>query len=53
MRYLEFSYQRNSVLITMIEQSDAKKLKQLCRIRWVERMSSYNNFWELFQQAGA
>ena len=24
-----------------------KKLKQLCRTRWVERIASYQNFWNL------
>ena len=27
-----------------------KKLKQLCRTRWVERLHSYDNFWNLFEE---
>ena len=52
MRYFEFSSQRNSVLTSVIDKSDVKKkkLKQLCRTRWVERISSYENFWELFAE---
>ena len=52
MRYFEFSPQRSSVLTSVIDKSDVKnkKLKQLCRTRWVERISSYENFWELFAE---
>ena len=27
-----------------------KKLKQLCRTTWVDRIASYENFWELFEK---
>ena len=49
-RYFEFSPQRNSILTSIIDASDASKktLKQLCRTRWVERISSYESFWDLF-----
>ena len=52
MRYFEFSAKRSFVLTNVIDSSDAKKkkLQQLCRTRWVERIASYENFWELFVQ---
>ena len=49
---LSFHPRESSILGTVIDKSDAKKkkLKQLCRTRWVERISSYENFWDLFAE---
>ena len=40
------------VLTNVVERSEAKKkkLKQLCRTRWVERIASYENLWELLEK---
>ena len=50
--YFEYSAKRSFVLTNVIDRSEAKKkkMKQLCRIRWVERIASYKNFWELFEK---
>ena len=52
-RYFEFSSQITSVLTSVIDASNAKKkrLEQLCQTRWVERIASYENFWDLFPEA--
>ena len=48
-RFFEFSSKGTSVLTEETEASDSeqKKLKQLCRTIWVERIASYQNFWNL------
>ena len=50
--YFEYSAKRNIVLTNVVDRSEAKKkkLKQLCRTRWVEIIASFENFWELFEK---
>ena len=51
-RFFEFSSKRTSVLTEETEASDSeqKKLKQLCRTRWVERIASYQIFLEFISR---
>ena len=51
-KYFENSPQRNSVLAQVTDNNDSKnkKLKQLCRTRWAERIASYDNLWNLFEE---
>ena len=48
-RFFESSPKRTSVLTAEIERTESKekKLKQLCRTRWVERIASYQNLWNM------
>ena len=48
----EYSAKRSFELTNVIERSEAKKerLKQLSRTRQVERILSFENFWELFEK---
>ena len=52
MRYFDCSAQRTSVLSRVVSNNESKnkKLKQLCRTRWVERLVSYENIWNLFEE---
>ena len=51
-KHFENSPQRNSVLAQVIDNNDSKnkKLKQLHRTQWVERIAPYDNFWNLFEE---